>query len=143
MSFAIARDKIRARFLAAWTTTPIAWPNTKFDPEVPGGDFPAGGAFVYFEVLGGDEEQASIGSGGGTSLFRQRGLIYAHIFVPVNSGVGDAEAHATAIAAIFRGQEFGGVLCRAPSIHGGETADDVGKWFRQSVSIPFQFDAVY
>lgn len=137
-----ALDAIRARFKTSWTTTPIAWENMPFDPESPGGSFQAGGPWVFFEVLGGGEELASIGDAGGASLYRQAGLIYAHIFVPTKSGVGDVDQYRTAIAALFRGKLFNGVQCMAPSYSEGE-ADDKGKWYRKTVSIPFQYDAVY
>ncbi len=134
-AFYDAASAIRSRMQANWSATPIVWENTPSEPT-------PGTAFVFLEILNADAFQASIGAPT-SRLYRHTGVIQAHVFTPVNKGTKDALQHADAIAAIFRGQTFSGVLCFAPRIGGGELADDDGNWWRVTVSIPFQFDKTF
>lgn len=130
---------VRQRLNANWTTTPIAWENVPFDPKTPGGIFPADGPWIYCEIVFAGSAQASLGSPG-SNRFRHVGLIFIHIFVPVNGGTKKAYEYADQLADIFRAQEFSGVLCRSPVIGRGEKSDDDGNWFRVTLSCEFQFD---
>ena len=134
-AFYDAASAIRSRMQANWSATPIVWENAPSEPA-------AGTPFVFFEVLGGDAFQASIGAPS-SRLYRHTGVIQAHVFTPVNKGSKDSLQYADSIAAIFRGQTFGGVLCFAPRIGSGAPADDDGNWWRVTVTIPFQFDKVF
>lgn len=133
-AFAAAASQIRARMNANFTAAPIAWENA---PHQPNDD-----AFVFFEVVSGGSEQVSIGSPN-ARLYRHAGVIQAHVFVPTGKGTKLALEHADTIAAIFRGQSFNGVLCFAPRLGNAAQADDDGKWYRVTVSIPFQYDAIF
>jgi hypothetical protein len=138
-TIADAVEAIRQRMETNWTTTPIAWQNVAFDPDTPGGGFPAGGPFVYFEVQTGSARYASIGDPG-NNLHRYRGRILAYVLVPAQSGDVTALDYARQIGTVFRGQRFSGVRCRAAEIGGGETADDEGRWWRRSLAVAFEFD---
>lgn len=134
-AFSTAANAIRSRLSSMWSATPIGYKNAPHDPT-------DGQAFLFLEVLNGEASQASIGSPG-ARVFRHPGVIMVHVFVPMGIGEKLALEHADAVAAIFRAQSFDGVLCYAPSVGDGEPADDDGKWYRVTVSVPFHFDAIF
>lgn len=139
MAWADAVSAIKARFTANWSETPICYQNGE---AADGGLFapPPDGlsAWVYLEVLGAGGQLA--GFGGGNHLLRHRGVIFVHVFVPVNSGTATAFTYADAVAAVFQATSFSGVRCSAASMDGGGSGDDKGNWFRVSVSVPFETD---
>ncbi len=137
MSYDSCVAAIVARFEASWTTTAIRLPNDTTDRPIAGDGSPL--PFAYLEVIGGTDEQMSIGAPG-NNLFRRRGTIVVHLFVPRGSGDGTALGYAVGAGDIFRAQTFGGLTCEGASIGGGETADDNGLYWRRSVSIPFWED---
>ena len=132
MPFDEAAKVLEQRFDAQWTATEKTWQTARYDPQ-------AGTEFVYFEVLQADGIQASFGDPG-SNVFRDIGLIQAHVFVPVGTGDGKALQYARQIGEIFKGQNISGILCRAPRIGGGDTGDDDGNFWRRTVSIPFRSD---
>ena len=73
------------------------------------------GPFLVLEFPGGTSEQMSIGAPG-SNWWEENGGFMVHIFVPLGShDLNDARQIAETVAAIFRGQEFSGVVCRAPN----------------------------
>lgn len=135
-AFSEATSYIRKRFDDNFNVTNVykVFENNSFEPPTDGKK-----SFVYLEVLPGNSFQQSLGS---TTLrkYRHIGLIQVHIFTPVNTGTGKAMEYADSIAAIFRGVEFNGVICRDVSIGQGEKSDDDGNWWRTTISITFQYD---
>ena len=135
-TFATAATLLRGRFESDWVSgpgvprTPIAWQNIPFTP---GDDTP----WVYFEVLHGDASQIGLGAAGARA-FRQTGVVLIHVFTPVAEGTDIIFGLADAAAAILRGSDLSGVLCRAPRIQGTPDAD--GEWYRLTVAVPFQYD---
>ena len=130
MTFAVAVDAIRSRMASNFTALRVVYETQSYKP---GPKTP----WVYFEVMGGQGIQKTLGPTG-SRIFRKTGLIMAHVFVPLGRGDGVARTHADSIGAIFQGVEFSGVLGKAASVGQGEKAD--GTFWRVTVSIPFQFD---
>ncbi|MGQ0664606.1 MAG: phage tail terminator-like protein [Pseudomonadota bacterium] len=136
-AFATAAAAIRAKFENEWVSapgsprTPIAWQNIPYQP-------PDGAPWVYFEVLFAGAFQASTGAPSG-NLYRHAGVIQIHAFTPIGEGSASGFTYADHASAIFRGQNFSGVLCRAPRVQPNTEAD--GDWFRVTVQVPFDYDA--
>lgn len=134
-----ALSLIRQRLTANWTTTPIAWTNVHFDPQNPGGAFPAGGAFIYLdEDLPNDTFQATIGNTQNSE--REIGAVMIHIFTPVESGAGQAQEYAASLASLFRWWQSGHLFVRSPRRASSEVDGD---WYRYSLYIPYQVDNMY
>ncbi len=137
MSFAAAEAAIRQRLVAQWVLpgggprTPIAWENVPFDP-----DAAPGGPWVLAEIQFGGATQAGLAPPGSVP-YRATGQIQLHCFVPVGSGKAAALDLADAAAAVFRGQSFAGISCRAAY---PQRAQATGAWFRVTAAVPFLFD---
>ncbi len=133
MDVADALAAIRARLTAQWTTTSIAWPNEPFTPP----DVSAvNAAWVGFDFAGSLERIAAVG--GAAKLYQGTGVFMLHVFVRAQDGLTLAYQHATALAAIFRGQIVGGVRYGAPSTYPSDTTPD-GAWQRVTLGVPFSF----
>lgn len=143
MSFALAESAIRQQLISGWVDangaplTPIAWENIALDPAHPTIG-PVGGPWLLCEVAFGGATQVALGLPGAI-VWRATGMILLHCFVPGGSGKAAATAFADTAAAIFRGQSFAGLVCRAAH---PEPAEASGSWFRVTVSVPFQFDDI-
>jgi hypothetical protein len=141
--YAGAVAAIRARLVANWTTTPIAFQNENFDPPTDPNDG-ASLPWVFLEVLGNTSEVRTFGLPG-SHEWLYLGHILVHVFVPVNSGVESAQQYASEIGEIFRAKEFcngdpgSAVRSWSPRTDGGETSDDEGNWFRVTMTCPFEF----
>lgn len=137
MSYDLIVASIKTRLASNWSTTPVFLQNKPDQAAVDtdGTALP----FVYFEVLGGTDEQVSIGAPG-NNTFRRTGIIAAHVFVPLKTGDDTALSYAVQIGAIFRGQSFGAVTCEGATIAGGDKGDDDGLYWRRSVTVPFWTD---
>lgn len=150
--YAGAVAAIRARFVADWISTPIAFQNetpqdangVALDPWPPqdqqGGLLP----WVYFEVLA---TQSDIRGAGlpGNNVWLTRGYIYVHVFTPVGYGYPESLRLADIAGEIFRAKTFyhdgagSKVLCMAPQTDGGASDADDGNWFRVTMAVPFEF----
>lgn len=143
--YAGAKAAIRARLVANWTTTPIAYQNER--PATPWPPVDGNGLLVPWVTL----EIISTGSsieGTGTRqnhVWSYTGNVLVHVFVPVGTADGVATGYAVAIGEIFRAAEFYNdtpgfaVRTLAPSIDDGDSADDDGNWFRCSMSVDFTY----
>lgn len=132
--FATIEQAIRERLAANWLTTPIKYENTPSPAVEP--------PFVYLETRFVGSDQVSIGTGASARRYRQRGLIIIGIYVTKNAGAGLAAQYADSIAAIFRGQTFGGVVCLAPVPDRGRPADDEGNYWLKTLTCEFYSDAL-
>jgi hypothetical protein len=101
--------------------------------------------WVNLEIVDTGSEIYGQGSPG-NHVWRYDGLIYVHVFVPVNSGDALATQYAVAAGEIFRGTKFydgetPGCYVRtwSPRVDGGGKGDDVGSWFRVSAVIDFEY----
>lgn len=132
MSAASERAAVESRFTAQWTGTPMAhvvFDNLAYTPV-------QGTPYVRVSIRPGTSERITIGS----REHRTVGVIIIQIFTPVGTGTADARAMADQAAAIFRDQEFGGLLCRSPSIQNvGQSTD----WTQFNVTVPYQRDEVF
>jgi hypothetical protein len=132
---------IKARFVAAWTETPIAFANQD-PPQEPWP--PASGAWVYAEVVGNGSDLRSIGKPG-DHMWTYRGHIFIHVFVPIGYGVEEPERLAVAAGEIFRAATFyddgngSKVVCISPQVDGGASDADEGNWFRVTATVPFNY----
>lgn len=156
-----AKAAMRQRLEDNWTTTRIIgpnetpadpWPPTTTDPAFP--DFPKKAPFVFFEVVSLPGQNLRGVGTPGDHLSVTRGFIYAHVFVPVGSGDELAGQYAEEIGEIFRTSVFynsgDGCYVRTwvPRVDeggdGGGDADEIadvssGNWFRQTMSVPFEY----
>lgn len=131
MTFQAQQIAIEQRLRDNWSTTPVEYPNSEFEPT---NDDP----FVRLSVINGPANQVDWGKS--TNTFRHFGVIVCQIFVPINVGSGLAYSYADSLAAIWRTARFGGITCLAPSItEVGET----GSWFQLNVSVDFRRDEVF
>jgi len=132
MSYSAQRQAIESRFQALFTGLPIGqvvFANVAYTPV-------QGTPYVRLTIKSGDSERLTIGA----REHRNVGLIIAQVFTPIGTGSNGGLVFADEIAAIYRDQEFDGVLCRSPYItEVGPTTD----WFQINVSIPFKRDEVF
>jgi hypothetical protein len=144
--YAGAIAALRSAFAAAWTATPIAYPNTPPPaatwPPIDGNGAPL--PWVYFEVVGNGSTLRSLGLPGAL-LWLYKGHVFVHVFVPSDYGTDAAEAYAAAAGEIFRAQTFyqdgsgAKVICYAPETDGGQKDADNGNQWRITCTIPFEY----
>lgn len=131
MTFEAENTAIESRFYDNWgSTTDIKYDNVDFTP-------PANEAFVELQIHNGDATAVSTGS---SVLYRSPGIISVNIYLPLNAGTKTAKGYTDTIAAIFRGQQFSGITCRAASVTRIGELD--GK-FVYNISIPFFRDEAF
>jgi len=139
--YAGAVAAIVERYKAFVTTLPTQFQNED-PPSTPWP--PADGPFVYFEVL---ETASDIRGAGlpGNQTWLTLGQIHAQVAAPKGYGFPEHLALAQPIGEVFRAQTFyvsepgTKIICKAPSIRGGDSASDNGRFFVLKVAIPFEF----
>lgn len=146
--YAGALAAIRQRFIDNWTTTPIAYVNEAAEPAVDVNGFPI--TWVFFEVVNSGSRIEGFGSTGNNTVV-YFGLIKAHVFAPVNTGIDDCYAKALAIGEIFRNKVFydaatvgcyvrsGYRMDEPPRVDQGDASSSDGQWFAVTATIPFEF----
>ena len=147
-----AREAVRARLEANPPTSggvpiPVRWP-AETDQPLP--DIPAPFVFVEFDNQGSvTRGPAAFGAGRGNNLWRNEAIVTAYVFVPNGAGVGEAEAIAEQIAALFRAHRDEHISCfRSTSNVGGPGSDlrppgldsEVGNYFYATAVIDLHFD---
>jgi hypothetical protein len=139
MTSATPAAAIESRLRAGWSTAPI-YLSTDIE-NLP--DTPA--AFVVLEFPGAIAGQITIGVPG-SNTFREEGAFLVHVHVPQVNEVGQgtgagtlARTYCEQIAALYRGQQLGGVSCHAPHPP-QETKPVNGNYVRLSFSVPYQWD---
>lgn len=149
--YAGAVEALRIRFVASWLLdgeprTRIAFVNQTPEAPWPPKDGQGNLApWVLFEVEGNGVDHAGTGTPR-AQVYLYRGHINLHVYVPVNSGTGDAIALAVAAGEIFRNRLLyedvsPGCYLRtwSPEVDGGGQGDDDGVWFRASGRVPFEY----
>jgi hypothetical protein len=142
-----AFDPIKDHFVANWSGSAIVtYKNKAEDPTwTPVDANNVLQPWIYFEVVGSGSELAGAGGQPGNRLWRDYGMVYAHVFAPVGEGEDEANDIARAVGEIFRAAAFfdgpGGRQIRtlAPSVNGGSAGSDDGKWFRSTMSVEFSY----
>lgn len=132
----------RARFAAAIGSTPVEYQNED-PPQNPWPPSPAV-PWIYFEML---QTQSEIRGAGkpGSQTWLTLGHIMIHVFAPKGYALPEHLALAGTAGEIFRSATFyatdpgAKVICKAPSVQGGDSSSDDGNWFGVTVSIPFEF----
>ena len=146
MSWFAARTAIKDKFVTAWAArTPITFDNDSFDPttsvDANGNPEP----WVYFEIMENGSEIAGFGQLGANTI-RYHGLIFAHVFAPLNTGADAALQLAEVVSDLFRTVSFSGIQTWVPSppspVHRNEqfgTIAGSGNWWRCYTHIPFSY----
>lgn len=121
--------------VAQWSATDIVFENEAWpDPAT-------AAAFVFVEIYGDLFDQASLGAESiAGNLWRESGLLLAHVLVPANTGTLPARTHARALADLFRGQSIGAIRFRRPSIGASDPGERDGAYFRMTMTIEFERD---
>lgn len=149
--YAGAVAAIKARLVANWTTTVIAYVNKQPEPPFPPIDPITGNPapVLICEIVGTSSAPYTFGNAG-NRFFVYDGLIILHILVPIDEGDDRAQTLALAAGEIFRTATFyvdaNGSYVRtiAPNPPDGGSKTDVegvqiGSAFRVSISTPFQY----
>jgi hypothetical protein len=132
-------DAIRPYLSAAWTDTPIMWPNEAKDRPVDtdGSLLP----FLIVEDSSATLSQESIGAAQGENRWDKEGVLDVHIFVAAGTGTALANSYAGAIEGLFRERtlasgslEFHDKIQRLR----GEPGDDAGAYYRVTLYIPWR-----
>ena len=132
MGFEAEAAAIEGRFSTEWgSTTDINWYNVDYIPT-------AGTSYVTIEIH--DSNANVAGFGGSDMMYRMRGLISINIFAALNSGTRAARVLADTAAAIFRGEEFSGIVCSAPTLARTGQVED---WFVYNVTVPFYRNEIF
>ena len=139
--FADISNAIRSRLSANWATTPILYENLNEATVQTAGENPE--AFIVLEIIPLTNEQLDIGALNAVR-YRTRGTIRIHILTPASEGDGLGLEYADTLAAIFRGKEFGGVVCYGVTPRGGgEKADPAGRYWRLTLGVDFYCDKIF
>ena len=128
MSYSAERSELRDKFDTEWADRiPVDWPNIAFDQPSP----PA--PWCRFRISGGERWRTTFGSH--KNNYRNVGLIFIQIFVPVDTGDDEAFQRADEAAEIFRSWGGTNIQCRTPVIK--EIGADGSGYYQVNVTIPF------
>jgi hypothetical protein len=135
-SYVDEQKAIAGRLDAQWPHTPIAWPNTHFDPAK---DVDPLVSLGYIELRVNRQEAFNAAGTATDKLVRHPGLVTLNVRTPAGNGDGDALDLADKAAAIFRNVTFSGLTFRAPTVRpvGAE-----GGWYLVQVDCPFHRDSI-
>ncbi|MBN9529679.1 MAG: hypothetical protein J0H82_25965 [Alphaproteobacteria bacterium] len=135
MTSATPAAAIEARLRAHWTTTGVfVGGNDTFKPPVDG----QGRQQPYVRLMfpGAVSRQQGIGSPGRNN-WREDGAFQVIVAVPTATGEATAREWCDQIAAIFRGQTFGGaVVCYGPHTP-VPAAGPAGGYYRMTFGVPY------
>ena len=109
-----------------WTTTEIAWDN---DDTFAKGSEPWIRAVLIPSLTANADLQG---------LERHYGIYTVSVFVPLNSGTGNAYSYANTIRELFSNTTFDSIVCYAAEIR--RIGDDGNGWFMMNVLINFWSD---
>lgn len=131
--FLTATQAITSRLQANWVTTPIL-----LDGDSAQGVTLDSG-FVYCGVHIRESRFASINYP--VPKIRTFGAISIDIYTAHNVGIGLGLTYSDTIAGIFRGKQFSGVLCYAPTIYTPQQVQhNLGEFWMTPLVCPFQYD---
>jgi len=132
MSYAQEQAYITSHFSNMWPAgVGVAYPNVKFDTNNID-------EWVRLNIVRGVAYQASMG--GDTNVYRHPGNVIVQVFVEPNSGAKRALELADTACAIWRGQQFDGLVFKAPVVI---DLGIVAGWYQVNVSCPFYRDELF
>jgi|GEM_PF-1815273 len=140
MASGAAHDAIRNWLEANFTAATLYFENEDATPPDAGLDV----RWVYVEIEGDEEDQASIGGGSADeNIWRETGTIKAYVIVPVGEGVGAGNDLRDQLADALRGLQTGGVVCRRMSRVAGLSweGNGNGNWWALPLVVEFYRDA--
>jgi hypothetical protein len=118
-----------ARFVAGWTTTPVAYENVSFDP-------PSKSPWVRFTLTPLQGETAGSSPNGTSTLVRDSGLVSIQLFIPAGDGSKAAMGYVDDLIAIFEHSRFNGIMVYSASVT-VIGADSQG-WHQTNITIPYR-----
>lgn len=125
-------EAIETRFNTEWA----AGPNTPIRFENDPRSAPTSGEWVECVVIPATAERSTLG----IRNHRYTGFININIYVSKGTGTNRARVLADTAAAIFRDQQFSGIVCRSPDI---VIVGDVNGFYQINVSAPYWRDYVF
>ncbi|TMQ24154.1 MAG: hypothetical protein E6J90_08850 [Deltaproteobacteria bacterium] len=131
-------NAVIARINSEWNggapRCPLSLPNQAF--ELP----PDSGPFLAVQFPVSNEDILELGTK--PQLHREEGVVRLVLVTGVNQGTDVALTWLDELRAIFRQQQFDGVITYAPSPPIEADDNDTGNYYRLSVAIPYQYDLV-
>ena len=121
-------DAVAARLAANWTTTAIILPNEDAAPPADGS------AFVTLQFPTARETFIGMAAVGSRTM-REDGTFRMVVSVPSGQGLDVGLGYCGTLAALFRLQTFGGVVCFAASPPIDHDSGDSGKYWVLSSSV--------
>lgn len=137
MGYATAHNELRNRFNSQWgVTTPIAWPNVKFDVPAPSTYWCR---FAISDFTGNEGTQNSIG--GITNNNRYTGSVIVQLFGPLDKGNGQLLAYADQVLSIFGNWGGTNIQCRRGYVK--DIGPDGQGFYQINVTVPFRRDELF
>lgn len=126
-------DAVAARLAANWTLSAIVDDDTT-------GQGPADGSpYVTIEYPVSVENQITVGAPG-NNVFRETGAFRLKLVSPTGTGLSQPIAWVDQLRGIFRGKQFSGVTCYAPSPAVVDNSNYLPGKFVVSSSVPYYAD---
>ena len=122
------RDSILTLIQDNYSSSPVAWPNRKFNPDTEATD----GHWVKPNILMGRSELGEVGL---TGLSFRTGLLKVQVFGPKNKESREAWVNAGSIESIFRRAVDSCIVYGEPSTN--EIGTDE-RYYQLAIDIPFQ-----
>lgn len=124
-----AREAIYQRFVTAWgSTSPYTFDNESFSPP--------SDAWVRLSVRNTDSGQETLGAIGNRKFLRE-GMVWLQVFVPLDSGLKDADTLSEAFRTIFEGVSFSNINFNRVVIKEGSPEN---QWYRVVAQAFFNYN---
>lgn len=125
---AAAVAAIKARLVANWTTTPIAWPREPF--EEPYGAAGQVLPWIYFDPETVQSDRLGVGP-----VYDRSGRVLIEVLSPANTGFEAAADLRSALTAIFADQYFNGIRTEVEEDAAQAGLDDDGNYAVSYIAI--------
>lgn len=131
MSSDVVFTAVRDLLTAEWSGAPITWPNESL--EVADSSSP----WIYAELSSSGLYPLELG--GGYAAWVEEGIVWLHVHAPVGTGTLEIRAIAKQLSNLFRRARLPGITFGRQSLGAGEQGDDDGLYWRQSLTIDYQY----
>jgi hypothetical protein len=139
MNLSAARTAVKAYIAANWTTTPIVWPNAQ--KSAPTNLLDAQPIWIGCQFR--QMADATHLGGTGKRFDDAEGMLYGHVFAPVQRGEDDVFAKAFSFGEVLRMLKIDNLQFYAPTIEPKDDyGTDDGSWYRISVAIKWRLVGV-